>query len=233
MTARSPRIRMSSVLSSPTPALLPRNWHRFHGTCPRQRRVCPPSHLRRVFDLPPNRYYTDEPVQTANGAAILIFHGTIAARIPALDEIRRVVEANYRESERRALFDRRGAELRALFEAAIADGEDFSEVAQREGLIVAELDNFTSREPPTEFDRALFTQNAGLQPGQISPMVFLNGEGKFVYLKTKEVPQIAGDSEDVAKTMSQISYFTSAFAGQAIIAEIVSDEIVKADATSP
>ena len=192
-----------------------------------------PSHLKRVFDLPPNRYYTDEPVQTPDGAAILIFYGTIAPRIPALDEIRNVVEANYRESERRALFDRRGVELRALFEAAIADGEAFAEVAQTEGLTVTDLDEFTSREPPSEFDRALFAQNTRLQPGQISPMVFLNGEGKFVYLKSKEVPQIAADSEEVEETLSQISYFSSVFAGQTIISEIVSDELLKADSTSP
>lgn len=179
--------------------------------------------LAQVFDLPPGRYYSDI-VSTPDGAAILIHEGYIEERTPPLEEVRSVVEANFKESERRRLFNERGTVLHEEFTQTVSEGKSFRETAEAEGLTVESYDEFTSVEPPENFNRSLFTQNEDLEVGQISPMVFLEQTGKFVYLKEKNVPEISESDPEVQTALNQLSNFTALINGQALVTEIIVDE---------
>ncbi len=191
--------------------------------------VLPLVGLNQIFDLPVGRYFTDA-VSGPNGASVLLFEGLIESRIPELEEVRQAVESNYKEDLRKELFYAHGEEMHKRLQEALENGEVFSELAEAEGLELNAFDDFTSKEPPTTFNRALFAQNNNLKPGQLSPMVFIQNKGNFVYLKSKEKPDIPLDSPMVEASAIRIAQSSLPASSYALVSEIVSREREKAEA---
>jgi peptidyl-prolyl cis-trans isomerase D len=186
----------------------------------------PVSGLLGLFSLNSDRYFSDV-VRIDDGAAVLIFENAIPSRVPQIEEIRDAVTADYREAERMRLFVENGKVLGEALEAALAKGGSFIEATEVNGLVVESFDAFTSGSPPETFNRALFAQGDNLQDGQLSPMVVLDAEGIFVYLKSKVVPEYDESAPAVSEKVSQLAYFSSMFAGQTVLAELVTRELEK------
>ena len=183
--------------------------------------------LDAAHSLNQERYYSDVD-QTDEGAAILVFQNMIESKIPELGKNRSRVERDYRREERRALFDKRGEEIKTALDAALAAETSFAEAALLEGLTVETFEDFTSRDPPEAFNPSLFTHNESLEPGQISPMVFLANSGKFVHLKSKELPEITSDLTTVDVQQKNLALTVNYFNAQALISEVVAKELDQA-----
>ena len=182
--------------------------------------------LNQVFSLPLGRYFTDA-LSSPDGASVLLFDGMIAARIPELDEVREVAEANYRETLRKELFIKKGEEIQKGIEAGLDAGQSFQELAEIEEMETAAFEDFTSKNPPSGFNRALLAQNENLEPGQLSPMVFLQNKANFVFLKSKELPDIPAVSSEIetfAKSLAQSVLPANSYA---LVSEIVAQERAK------
>ncbi len=184
--------------------------------------------LNQIFNLPVGRYFTDA-LSNPDGASVLFLDGMIDARIPELTEVREKVEADYREILRKELFIAKGEEIQERIDTGLDTDQSFQELAEIDEMETAAFEDFTSKDPPSGFNRALLTQNENLEPGQISPMVFLQNKGHFVYLKNKELPDIPTDSseiEDYAKSLAQSVLPANSYA---LVSEIVARERAKSN----
>ncbi len=188
--------------------------------------LVPLTGLNQVFSLPLGRYFTDA-LSSPDGASVLLFDGMISARIPELDEVREVAETNYREILRKELFITNGEEIQERIETGLDAGQSFQELAEIEEMEAAAFKGFTSKSPPSGFNRALLAQNENLEPGQVSPMVFLQNKANFVYLKSKDLPDIPADSSEIetyAKSLAQSVLPANSYA---LVSEIVTQERAK------
>ena len=188
--------------------------------------LIPLSGLNQIFNLPLGRYFTDA-LSSPDGASVLLIDGMIFARIPELDEVREVAEANYREIRRKELFIKNGEEIQERIETGLKTGQSFQELTEIEEMETTAFEDFTSKNPPSGFNRALFVQNENLEPGQVSPMVFLQNKANFVYLKSKDLPDIPADSSEIetyAKSLAQSVLPANSYA---LVSEIVNQERAK------
>ncbi len=184
--------------------------------------------LEEAFALTDRRYYSDV-IQTRNGAAVLLLDGIEDSRIPSLEEVRRRVEVLYRANEKKRLFTETGTELKGEFESAIGEGKSFRETAEAAGLEIETFEDFTSRNPPSEFDRRLFTQNSYLEVGQISPMVILTEDGKFVHILSKTLPEEDSNLSDLGDREDALERVNSYYQATNLIGEIVGREQKKSE----
>ncbi len=192
----------------------------------------PLSGLNQIFSLPAGRYFTDA-LSSPDGASVLLLEGMLEARIPELEEVREEAEADYGETRRKELFNENGEEIQKRLKDGMEAGQAFQELAENEGLETKSFENFTSKEPPVEFNRALFAQNNNLEPGQLSPMVFIQDKGNFVYLKNKEIPEISLESPEVETSVKSMAQSILPANSYALVSEIVSQERAKAAKANP
>ncbi len=142
------------------------------------------------------------------------------------------VSTDFLMNDRKRRFVERGKTLKEIFESGLEEGKEFQEMAEGEGLEVKTFENFTSNQPPQEFNRSLFSQNTYLKPGQISPMVLINGDGKFVHIRSKDIPDDGGDSTETENKLKQIANINSYYAtigGLDLISEIMAKELETTD----
>ena len=191
----------------------------------------PASGLQTAFTLNERRYYSDV-IQGEEGAYVLIFKGEIESRTPELAEVLDKVRTDFLKNERKRQFVERGKTLKETFEKGIVEGKEFQEMAEGEGLEVKTFEEFTSNQPPQEFNRSLFSQNTYLNPGQISAMVLINGDGKFVHIRNKDIPDDGSDIKETENKLNQIANINSYYAtigGLDLISEIMAKELETTD----
>lgn len=145
---------------------------------------------RQAFALNPTRFVSD-PLPTGDNFSVLIYAGTIEARVPELSEIREIVERDFREQERRRLFTERGIELRANLEAKLAAGTSFADAARELGLQHARFEEVTRQQPPQGLDWAVLSQIDELPTNEISNMIATQDRGLFVRVTERREPPAA------------------------------------------
>lgn len=176
--------------------------------------------LESAFALGGNRYYSDA-YAVDGGYAVLIYEGRIAPEIPAFEAVRAEVAADYKADEKRRLFNKKGASLQAELEAKLSEGADFIEAAEALGLSAQSYETFTPQDAPRELNRSALQQAQGMQSGEVSPMLTSGGTGIFVHLAEKQVPEIAGDDEDLAQAEDYLARFAAYTSGTAFANELV------------
>tara|TARA_B100001123_G_scaffold386289_2_gene460490 strand:+ start:3273 stop:4913 length:1641 start_codon:yes stop_codon:yes gene_type:complete len=184
--------------------------------------------LEEAFALSNTRYYSDV-IETNNAAAVLLLRSIEEARIPSFNEIYAKVEAEYRAKEKKKLFAEIGLKLKTRLEAALAEGNPFRKSAEAVGLEVETFNDFTRRNPPSELDRRLFIQNSHLGKGQISPMVILDKDGKFVHILGKEIPEEESSLSELADQEEILQRINLYYQTTNLIAEIVAREQQKSE----
>lgn len=180
--------------------------------------------LRLAFSLDNDRYYSDV-ARTRDGAAILIYEGTVPPRDPAYQEVAAAVREDLVSEMRREAFIEHGRALRKQFSDALAEGRAFSDVAEAAGLEVTAFDEFPGSEPPREFTENLFMRGRNLEVGNVSPMVVDARQGKFVYLADRKRPDIDPQSEEVRERIEQIGQLGHNLTGDFFIAELANREL--------
>ena len=141
-----------------------------------------------VFASNPNRYFSDI-AQIADGAVILVKHGLTPARQPSFEEVRSVVETNYKATEKRRLFAVQGDEWRQALQAAPT--AEVAETASALGLTTETLDSFTGQTVPQSLlTSTLWEQVQYLPKGGLTPMVMSGNRGTLAFVVSKEVPSV-------------------------------------------
>lgn len=176
--------------------------------------------LNSAFTLGGSRYYSDAyPID--NGYAVLIYQGRIAPEVPAFEAIQAEVSANYLAEKKRELFNEKGEELKAALETLLTDGKAFGEAAESIGLKATAYDAFKAGEAPRELNRTALQTAQGMTAGSVSPMLVANQVGTLVYLESKEVPEIASDSEDLAQAKQYLAYISAQVSTSSAVNELV------------
>ena len=188
----------------------------------------PQRSLEEAFALSSTRYYSDV-IEMNNAAAVLLLRSIEEARIPPFDEVYAEVEAEYWANEKKRLFTETGLKLGTRLEATLAEGKSFRGNAEAEGLEVETFNDFTRRNPPSELDRRLFIQNSHLGKGQISPMVILAKDGKFVHILSKEIPEEESSLSELADQEEILQGINLYYQTTNLIAEIVAREQQKSE----
>lgn len=166
-------------------------------------RALSPEMLESAFALTDKRYYSDA-YQIDGGYAILIYEGRIDPIIPPYEEVAAEVAADYRTEKKRRLFNEKGESLKAELEAALTDGTAFPEAAESLDLAVDTYESFAVKDAPAELNRSALQQAQSLSEGKISVMMNLSDTGTFVYVKSKEVPELDEEDPDLAQARSML-----------------------------
>ncbi len=185
-----------------------------------RQRALSPELLESAFSLGGNRYFSDA-YSVDGGFAVLIYEGRIDPEIPAFEAVKAEVTANYKSEEKRRLFNEKGESLQAELEAKINEGIAFTEAAEALGLSAKAYEAFSAQEAPRELNRSALQQAQGMQSGEVSPMLTTGDTGIFVYLESKEIPEIPSDDEDLTQAEDYLSRFAAYTSGGALTNELV------------
>ncbi|MGJ8638440.1 MAG: SurA N-terminal domain-containing protein [Opitutaceae bacterium] len=187
--------------------------------------------LESAFKLNDDRYYSD-PYPVSGAFAVLIYQDRIDPEMPSFESVKDEVIANYKAEQKRDLFNAEGERLKAELEAKVAEGTSFADAAAALDLKANSYDTFKVAEAPRTLNRTLLQTAQGLEAGTISPMITANEIGSFVYLETKEVPEIAEDNEDYTQSAQFLKYLSSSVSGSSFTNELVSIGLPEDDAES-
>jgi peptidyl-prolyl cis-trans isomerase D len=177
-----------------------------------------------VFASNPNRYFSDI-AQNADGAVLLVKRGLTEARMPAFDEVREAVTANYLASEKRSLFAEKG---NALYEeiSGKVPAEDFATVAGALGLAVESLEPFSGSAVPQDLRAStIWGQAMFLEAGKMTRMVIEGNGGTFAYIAGKTAPELDTSSEAFNAYLEQRSEALGDAMGWARLREITDNSL--------
>lgn len=171
-------------------------------------RALSPEMLESAFALTGKRYYSDA-YEVDGGYAVLIYEGRIDPVIPPFEDIAGEVAADYRTEEKRRLFNEKGEELEAELEAELAEGTAFSQAAESRGLEVDSYESFEVKDAPEDLNRSALQRAQSLDEGDVSPMLTSADTGIFVYVESKEVPELSDEDPDLAESRSMLERWAS------------------------
>lgn len=158
-----------------------------------------------AFQLNPVRYYSDA-LATEDGALLLVFNETIPSRIPDIKEVRAEVIYDYSATQKQQAFAAEGDRIRAALKAAVAQGEDFADAAEKLGLSVVTYEDFTIMNPPRTLGNAALREMIGMNTGHnVSPMISGNGEGIFLYVRGKVAPDTTDDKSEITEALAYLA----------------------------
>ncbi len=183
-------------------------------------RALPYEMLESAFALNDSKYYSD-PYPISDDYAILIFQGRIAPHLPAYEEVAAAVKSDYEAEEKRRLFNDESERIKSELDVEINTGKSFAEAAERLTLKVEEVDTFTAMNAPPELNRSVLQTAQDMKEGEISQMIRSGDTGFFVYLESKEVPEVSDDNEDFNQTKEQLARYGSIMRRRSLINELV------------
>jgi peptidyl-prolyl cis-trans isomerase D len=178
-----------------------------------------------ISRLNKDRFFSD-PVPTPDGLAVLLWNETLPAYTPLFTDVHDRVLADYRESEKRRLFNERGHALKAQLQAA-ATPAGFAEKAAAEKLEVKSYAGFTLRQPPQDMPQPALAALISLESGQVSDFVGLGDKGIFVYAQEKKMPDLSTLNPRYAEIQNQLMAYTASSAENSYLGQLVEDELKK------
>lgn len=180
----------------------------------------PAEGLAQALVLTPDRFYSSA-IATPDGAALLLLDETIPAEVPSLENIRAAVEADYKSNERSRLFVEQGKAWEESLQAAATSAEAFMAKARELGMQVETYGPFTLMTPPSAVDAFILRQLLEMNQGEVSPMLAFGEEGTFIYVISKEVPEIDANAPEIKEMLTQLTYFSAGVTGQTILNDLV------------
>jgi peptidyl-prolyl cis-trans isomerase D len=186
------------------------------------RRSLPTAMLQSAFALSDNRYYSDA-YALDDGFAVLIYQGRIDAEIPPFEAVADEVATDYKSEEKRRLYSERGLSLQSELTAALAEGKTFEEATSAFDLSTETFEPFIVEDAPVELNQNLVQQALSLKSGSISPMIQTGSVGTFIYLASKEIPEISDDNEDFTQARDFLSRYAAYLSANSLGGELVAN----------
>ncbi len=175
------------------------------------------------------------PVAIPDGAAILVWRELIPARIPAFEDVRERVLADYQSAEKRRLFNEAGQALHAAVAAAVAAGTPFesavNSAVESSGLkaTVKTPEPFSlSGNFPRDLDYNVLTSLDSLSKGKVGDFLPVGeNSGRLVYVIDQQVPSIDPASAEYATIRDEFASNISQANAAALLSGIVEAELAK------
>ncbi len=191
------------------------------------------NYAEQISHLTQDRFFSD-PLQTPDGFVVLFWNETLPAYKPLFPEVRDRVTADYREGEKRKLFNERGRALRAQLQAAAkSDPANFSTVAAAEKLEVKSYANFTLRKPPQDIPYPAVSALQTLEAGGVSDMIATGEQGHFVYAQEKKLPDLDPAGPRYVELQKQLMLYTASINENAFLGDLVERELKKNAPVNP
>lgn len=181
-----------------------------------------------ISRLNADRYFSD-PLPTPDGVVVLLWQESLPAYKPLFSEVRDRVIADYRESEKRRLFNERGTALKAQLQAAAKTPAGFTEKATAEKLEVKSYAGFTLSLPPQEMPQPALSTLVRLESGQVSDFVALEDKGFLVYAQDKKLPDLTPANPRYAEIQTQLMGYIASSNENAVLATLVAEESRKTE----
>lgn len=151
-------------------------------------------------------------INTGSGAIILFWESGTPSREPDFLEVRDKVAADYTAQETRRQFVALGQKLKTQIQDALKAGSTFEQAvttaATSAGLAATTKDipPFTLRTATSEhIDGSIVAALEHIDQGDVSDMAVVSGEGRFVYAKARQVPDLTEANPDYALFAGQIA----------------------------
>lgn len=189
----------------------------------------PPQALNAAWNLTTSERFFSDVVPTSEGAAVLLYEGTIPARQPELTEVRAAVEEAWRAERTRQLFSSQGQEWRTQIEAALQEGQSFKQAAEALGLTVDEYPDFAQMDTPAQlrfwpgeyrYGEGPMTLAQSMAVGSVSPMRLTGNQGVFLYVAKREVPPPAEGQTTPEAVLADLKETYASFNGRQFIEEV-------------
>ena len=115
----------------------------------------------------------------------------------------------------------RGQQLKLELQSGIESRQSFTETAQQLNPKVKTFKTFKVDEAPSDLNRSVleFAQNAKVLA--VSIVLNLNGQGTFVYVSEKTLPEIAADDESLLSIQTYLNYIGARASMGSFVNELV------------
>ena len=183
--------------------------------------------LKTGFDLNSEKYYSD-PVKTKDGYAVLLYKGRTLPEIPTFFSVVDELASDYREAEKRKLFNEYGKTLKTEIEAIVQLENDFeSSVSQLSDVTVEAYPNYSYYNRPDDVNPYELQAVFRLNPGEVSDMIKYGETAILTYLRSKTVIDYEADSEESTRLLESFKSFSRNTALNAFYTELMAIEISK------
>ena len=182
-----------------------------------------------ISRLSKDRFFSD-PLQTPDGAVVLLWNDTLPPYQPAFAEVREKIATDYKENEKRKHFVAQGQLLQAKLSATVKAGTPFEKAATDSKLEVKSYTNFTLQDAPKDLPGAAREALQMLKAGEVSDMISTGDKGYLVYGAQKQLPDLTPANPRFADVRGRLMGYLSSATGNAILNNLVKAEL---DRTSP
>lgn len=191
----------------------------------------PANVLNAAFDLNADNYYSD-PIRTANGFVVLFHKGRIPAETPTFYAVADQVSSDYKEAEKRKLFNEFGQNLKTQIERIVESGEDFATAATNLSDVTVEAyPDYGYNNRPTGVNPYEFQAVFSLNEGEVSDMMNYGGTGVITFLRSKKIAEYEADNEESNALLKNFKSFSRNTALNSFYSELMSLEIAQEDAS--
>jgi peptidyl-prolyl cis-trans isomerase D len=191
------------------------------------------SYAEQISRLNQDRHYSD-PLPTTDSFVLLLWNESLPGYKPLFAEVRERVLADYKETEKRKLFNARGQALRTQLQAAAkAAPANVATTAASEKLEVKSFANFTLRQPPQDIPYQAISALQTLEAGDVSPMGADATKGYIVFAQEKKLPDLTSGNPRYNEIREQMMIRTAANGNNAYLMEMVERELKKSEPATP
>lgn len=169
--------------------------------------------------------FVSDALPTPEGFVVLFWKESLPGYSPMLAQVRERVLADYRDGEKRRLFNERGNTLKTQLQSAALTPTGFADKAAAEKLEVKTYSNFTLRELPQDFPRNAAQSLLALEKGKVSAMIATEDKGQLVYAQEKKAPDLTTANPRYAEVKQQLSTMLGDETGKSLLVELTNDEL--------
>ena len=185
------------------------------------------NYSEQITRLNKDRYFSD-PVPTMDSFVVLLWNENLPAYKPLYPEVRERVAADYKEREKRRLFNERGRTLRTQLQAAAKTAGGFAATVAAEKLELQTFANISLRQPAENVPQQIFNTVSGMEAGQVADMVTSpEDKGYLVFVQEKKLPDLTPGNPRYAELQKQLMAFTAGSSQNAYLGELVARELKK------
>jgi peptidyl-prolyl cis-trans isomerase D len=182
--------------------------------------IVPDELYREAMRLDDSRYFSNVVHHNDETRFYVAFlESTTPARFPPLEEVRALVEEDYREFKRQEAFAERGIALR---EAIGQAGNDLTATAETHGLTLNAFESFTLAERPQELDFQLLQVLEPLKVGEVSDMITIGNAGHFIKATEKTTPEVSAEDARYTAVSTSLEGYSGYVRYQTILDQLLS-----------
>ena len=202
--------------------------------------------VTKLFELSPEKYFSD-PLRLNNGdMGVFFLKGKIAAEMPEFATVEARVRNDFETAEKDRLFSAKGVELAAVFRAAegsfadavyaseivpsiknltesFLDGSSLEELADKEASVLTEFEAVKPSESREGLITVVTSALSGMSTGDVSEMLTSGSKGYFVHITSVTEPEEAPEEETLLARAEQFENRMAGTLGRAVMEELIAE----------